>query len=71
MPAPLLGESLSRRFTLHLTPGLMKLIDDVARRDCTTPSAWARAVLLAALKKEGVKLQVPLVSHCQHWHETA
>jgi len=48
---------LTKAFVVHTTPVLAKLIDEHARRRRqTTPSAWARAALAAALEHDGITL---------------
>ena len=54
-----------RRFCVNITPELARVIDDHARARMQTPSAWARATMLAALAAEGVEVP-PTTSHMIH-----
>ena len=46
------GELLNRRLVLHVSHSMAKAIDDAARENLLTPSAWARAAFLQKLREE-------------------
>jgi hypothetical protein len=54
-----------RRFCVNITPELARVIDNHARAQMQTPSAWAREVMLRALTAAGVEVP-PTTSHMIH-----
>jgi hypothetical protein len=59
-------ETLDRRLAFQTTPAMAQQIDDAASAKLMTTSAWLRAIVLAALEREGSDALPRLVGHMKH-----